>query len=233
MSSCTLFKALGLVNTCGDELPPVPEEEPIDAGIRIAAAEEKFNKLASDVSKVHEEHNGFWDTTRSITSRDQAADRLSAAKKIITAHTAAYAGETAKEVAKSLLLTGEQLKVIGTNNTTNLVVLTSPNANFTLERDNRLSNDTGTFCIKDKKSGTKQQFGKKWDYNKYYPNYNVLYYLNNTLTFGYPIATNLAKLSVISKNPSGTIGIQLRDDGNLYFINKDGDSLGNITNLTW
>mgnify|MGYP005625171639 CR=1 FL=1 len=28
MSSCRLFKALGLVNTCGDESPTVPEPEP-------------------------------------------------------------------------------------------------------------------------------------------------------------------------------------------------------------
>ena len=28
MSSCRLFKAVGLVNTCGDESPTVPEQEP-------------------------------------------------------------------------------------------------------------------------------------------------------------------------------------------------------------
>ena len=118
ISSCRLFKALGLVSQSHcDELPPVPE--PIDAGDRSRAAEETYNKLALDVSTVHEEHNKLLGTTRSITTRDQAADRLSAAKKIINAHKEAYKGETALAVAKSILLNNEKTKL-----------LTSPNGKY-------------------------------------------------------------------------------------------------------
>jgi len=115
MSSCTLFKALGLVNTCGDESPPLPEEEPIDANIRIGAAIKLAEESALEHLKAHQEADLLSkDRTRSNDASQDAANNM--VKSGLKAHT----DETAAAVAKSKALNRERL-----------TSLTSPNGEYT------------------------------------------------------------------------------------------------------
>jgi len=105
MSSCTLFKALGLVNTCGDESPTIPEPPPIDAGIRIRAAEETYNNILNQFSISHEEHdNAVSEDKKTRQAGSKKDTRLMAADRIIKYGKEATDGVGKVAIAKSILL---------------------------------------------------------------------------------------------------------------------------------
>jgi hypothetical protein len=105
MSSCTLFKALGLVNTCGDESPTIPEPPPIDAGIRIRAAQEEYDLALKKFSIAHEKHdNAVSEDKKTRQAGSKKDTRLMAADRIIKYGKEATGVAVKVAIAKSILL---------------------------------------------------------------------------------------------------------------------------------
>jgi hypothetical protein len=105
MSSCRLFKALGLVNTCDDESPPVPEPEPIDANIRIKNAKNVFDNAIKQFSKAHEQHDGaVLEEKKSRQSGSRNDTRKKAAERIIKYGKEATDGATKLAIENSIMI---------------------------------------------------------------------------------------------------------------------------------
>lgn len=102
ISSCRLFKTLGLVSQyhCDE-----PEPEPIDARMRIGAAQEKFNNALNLFSISHEEHdNAVSEDKKSRQAGSKKDTRLKAAERIIKYHKEATDGVGKVAIEKSILL---------------------------------------------------------------------------------------------------------------------------------
>jgi len=140
-----VFKALGLVNTCGDESPPVPEPEPepIDANIRIDAAQKVAEESALEHLKAHQEADALSkDRTRS-NNRSVAV-----ATKVVESGVKAHDDASAKDIAKSKAFRQERVSqlispnkahyaYVDCNNIDNpkIVIKNRPNTNTNVCKD--------------------------------------------------------------------------------------------------
>ena len=113
MSSCTLFKALGLVNKCDDESPIVPEEVPIDKGRGIADSDlSSYNTDNNDVSvRIKNKQDAadksamdHLDAHKNAQENSEGStnDTLIKAKKVVSTGVYAHGTETNAKIAGSI-----------------------------------------------------------------------------------------------------------------------------------